>query len=361
MAGASRSASGQEAKRSCSSAQLPTRPGTSIESWPVAGIVRRPWARNQSIVAARGAGPLALIATTAPVCPSWTRANRSPPMVLAKGRTTWRTPLPAKAASTTLPPSCSTRTAISAASGWPAATMAWVPITIGRVAKGAAGAAGPPPGAAGSCAAAGRRGRAARAAAAAPPAPARNRLRLSLHLGIGPSSSLIPRASAYSVSPAGPPECDHPTTDWPRQCAGGRFLQRSYAVAWPNPGPENQQGRKLKMAAARGGGRGRGTTASARPSAPSASRAARRPKGGHHGAGTASGPAGAAIVRRQAREVPRHVEPGREADPRRHARRDGAAAVRRRRGPWLGLGARGAGLAPRVVPGAVRRLALALG
>ena len=83
-----------------------------------------------------GARPMAFRPCSFPVFGSHMIANKSPPMPLPVGSTTPSTALPAIAASTALPPSCKTSSAVCVASGWLVATMPFCAITADRLAPG---------------------------------------------------------------------------------------------------------------------------------------------------------------------------------------------------------------------------------
>src|SRR4029453_1340459 len=84
------------------------------------------------MLASAGAGPLELTASTLPFFFINTSAKRSPPGPQASGFTTAITHAAASAASTPLPPSCTTLTPANAPRLCPAETIPFRPMMTGR-------------------------------------------------------------------------------------------------------------------------------------------------------------------------------------------------------------------------------------
>src|SRR3954452_3043801 len=115
--------SGNDPSFDRSASQPATAPGTVTVWMPSCGIVVSPCDVSSARVNAAGAQPQAFKPCSAPVLPSETIANRSPPIPLDCGSTSPMTAWVAIAASIALPPRSSTCTPACAASGWLAATI----------------------------------------------------------------------------------------------------------------------------------------------------------------------------------------------------------------------------------------------
>ena len=126
---------GFDPKRPCNANQPSTHPGTLTASGPLAGICVRPRRFSSASVIARADRPLALRPYNCFVFASQTTANRSPPMPLLPGSPRPRKALAAMAASTALPPSFRTSSAICVANGWLVATIPLRATTSDRDAK----------------------------------------------------------------------------------------------------------------------------------------------------------------------------------------------------------------------------------
>ena len=123
MLGASRSPSLRVPNFAASASQPPTQPGTDHDSGPRSGIASSPLARNASMLALLGAGPLAFRPNSFLDFASEMIANRSPPTPQLVGSISPSAALVAIAASMALPPLFSTSRPICAASGCEAQTM----------------------------------------------------------------------------------------------------------------------------------------------------------------------------------------------------------------------------------------------
>src|SRR4051794_22789224 len=115
--------SGNDPSFERSASQPATAPGTVTVWMPLCGIALSPCDLSSAGVSPAGAQPQAFNPCSAPVRPSDTIANKSPPIPLDCGSTSPMTALVAIAASMALPPRSSTCTPARAASGWLAATI----------------------------------------------------------------------------------------------------------------------------------------------------------------------------------------------------------------------------------------------
>ena len=132
MAGAKLSFKGRVPK-SFAKVQNPSiAPGIVTVSTLRSGIVLCPASRRAAALAASGARPEPLSATTSALGSFWIRANISPPMPVICGSQMPSKTAAAIAASAALPPAFKISIAVAAAKGWEVATMPLVAKTADR-------------------------------------------------------------------------------------------------------------------------------------------------------------------------------------------------------------------------------------